>query len=137
MTPLAVFVRTLLKTTAIFLGTAMVFLNPPMEWSAGRSVTAQKSATENAVDGLLAALKDPDTDVRAQAAWALGQMRARRALPALLNAMSDEADVRRSVVRALGEIQDPATVTVLTAALQDPDAKVRRYAARALARFKK
>lgn len=136
MTPLAVFVRTLLKTSAIFLGTAIVFLNPPMEWTAGRAVTAQKSATESAVDGLLGALKDPDRDVRAQAAWALGQMRAKRAVPALISAMTDEADVRRSVVRALGEIQDPATVKVLTDALQDEDGKVRRYAARALAKLK-
>lgn len=137
MTPFAVFVRTLLKTSAIFIGTTFVFLNPPMEWSAGRAVTAQKSPAENAIDGLLGALKDPDSDVRAQAAWALGQMRAKRAVPALLEAMKDELNVRRSVIRAFGEIQDPSTVPILTAALQDGDAKIRKYAARSLAKFQK
>ena len=42
MSPLVVFVRTLLKTSAIFIGTTMVMLHPSLEWQHGRvHVTAR------------------------------------------------------------------------------------------------
>ena len=37
MTPLTVFVRTLMKTSAIFIGATAVILHPSLDWSAGRS----------------------------------------------------------------------------------------------------
>ena len=132
MTAWTVFVRTLLKTSAIFLGSTFVFLHPPLEWSSGR-VTAQKSSVESAVDGLIAALRDADTGVRSQAAAALGRLGSRRSVPALIEAMKDAPEVRRSAAKALGQIGDRAALPVLTAALQDDDPKVRRYAARAIA----
>ena len=49
MTPLAVFIRTFLRTSAIVVGVTTVFLNPPLEWSAGSAATAQKSPVESAV----------------------------------------------------------------------------------------
>ena len=85
MSPLTVFLRTLFKSSAIFLGAGLIFLNPSLDGFAKRNaVTAQKSANEQAVDALTAALKDSDTGVRRQAAFALGQLRSTRALPALI-----------------------------------------------------
>ena len=40
MTPLVVFVRTLMKTSAIFIGVTAVMLHPSLEWSAS-STTQQ------------------------------------------------------------------------------------------------
>ena len=55
MTPLAVFVRTLLKTSALFIGVTVVMLHPSLEWSrasglSSSRVTARQSPTEAAVD---------------------------------------------------------------------------------------
>ena len=79
MTPLEVFVRTLLKTSALFIGVTVVMLHPSLEWSrasgltsSSTRVTAGQSPAEAAVDGLVTALKDTDAGVRRQAAWAIG-----------------------------------------------------------------
>jgi hypothetical protein len=66
MSPLAVFVRTLLKSSAIFIGTATIFLHPGLEWRSATQgiVGARQGASEAAVDGLIAALKDTDAGVR-------------------------------------------------------------------------
>ena len=90
MTPLAVFVRTLMKTSAIFIGAAAVMLHPSLEWRsssaptaaphnvglslAGLGVTAQQAPAEAAIDALVGALKDADAGVRRQAAAALGEI---------------------------------------------------------------
>ncbi len=100
MTPLAVFVRTLLKTSAIFIGVTTVMLHPSFEWSraSGSSssrVTARQNPTEAAVDGLVAALKDTDAGVRRQAAAALGEIGNARAVTGLMDALKD-ADRRRA-----------------------------------------
>src|SRR5262245_58118599 len=96
MSPVTVFVKTLLKSSAIFIGATAIFLNPSLEWksAAGRearglSVTATQSATEAAVDALIGALKDTDAGVRRQAAHALSQLNNRRAVPALAAALKD------------------------------------------------
>jgi HEAT repeat protein len=133
MTPLALFVRTLLRTSAIFLGVTLVFLHPNLEWSARENVTAKQSPVEAAIDGLIGALEDSDAGVRRQAAAALGHVRAPRALPALVAALKDEEPrVRQRAALALGEIGDSRAVQALTEALKDPDPAVRRYAAQAL-----
>ena len=73
MSPVTVFYRTLLRSSAMFLGAAAIFLHPPSEWSsaAGTSsssrLAATQSPTESAVDGLVGALKDSDAGVRRQA----------------------------------------------------------------------
>ena len=71
MTPLTVFFRTLSRTTAIFLGTALVFLHPPLEWGRSQSVTATKGPRQMTIDGLSLALRDPDAGVRRAVARAL------------------------------------------------------------------
>ena len=70
MTPLAVFVRTLMRTSAIFIGVTAVMLHPSLEWRSsgngtqqsasradGLGVTAQQSPTEAAIDALVGALQ--------------------------------------------------------------------------------
>src|SRR4029450_11243686 len=96
MSPVAVFIRTLLKSSAIFIGTAAIFLHPSLECPStaqrevGTAVGAQ-SDTERAVDGLIGLLKDPDAGVRRTAAHALAQMNRRRAAPALAAALHGAA----------------------------------------------
>lgn len=97
-----------------------------------------------AIDALARALADTSSDVRANAAWALGRARAGRALP-LLVAHAGDADprVRAAVVTAAGRLAStrsvdsvrvPATTGVFVRVLrQDPDPRVRRAAAWALA----
>ena len=109
MSPLTVFLKTLAKSSAIFLGVGLIFLNPSLEWSGSRAVTAQKSPAEAAVDALTAALKDSDAGVRKQATFALGQMKTSRAVPALIEALKDEnADVRNAAAGALKSIDPDA-----------------------------
>ena len=141
MSPAAVFVRTLLKSSAIFVGTALIFLHPSLEWrsnarpgASGTLVGAQQSGSEAAVDALIVALKDTDASVRREAARALAQLNSRRAAPALAAAMKDADDsMRATIVGALGEIGDSRALEPLTQALKDSDASVRRSAAAAIA----
>jgi HEAT repeat protein len=134
MSPLAVFVRTLMTSSAIFIGAGTVFLNPSLDWSSSRAVTAQKGVSGQAVDALTAALEDPDAGVRRQAASALGEIRNPRSVPALIAAAGDEnREVRRHAARALGAIGDDRALPALTQALSDADAAVRRAAVTAIA----
>ena len=139
MTPLAVFLRSFLRTSAIFIGASIVFLHPPLEWSASSdgagSARAQKSPIEAAVDGLIVALKDTDEDVRCQAAWALGRTGRTRAVDALIDALKDSPAVRKQAIRALGHLGDARALPALNGALKDEDPRIRRYAARAIARI--
>ena len=133
MSPIAVFFRTLMKTSAIFIGTTLVFLHPPLDWTNGRAVTAGQSGTEAVIDALTGALKDTDAGVRREAAAALGNRSSRRAVPALLAALQDtDVQVRVRVISALGEIGDPAAVEPLIGILRDANVDVRRRAVRAL-----
>jgi HEAT repeat protein len=82
------------------------------------------------LDDLVNQLKDKDLDIRVriQAAEALGQMGDARAVQPLIAAFKDQAsEVRRSALRALESIGEPA-VEPLIAALKDPDSDVRRKA---------
>ena len=136
MSPLTVFLRTLAKSTAIFLGAGVIFLNPTLDLVGSRAVTAQKSPAEAAADVLIGALKDSDAGVRRQAAHSLGQMRSARAVPALIDAMKDEnAEVRAQAMWALAEVEDRRATPAIAAALKDSDPKVRARAASALAEF--
>ena len=119
MTPLAMFVRTLMKTSAVFIGATTVMLHPSLEWRStssgaaaqhgasregdGLGVTAQQAPAEAAIDALVGALKDIDAGVRRQAAAALGEIGNARAVPGLIESLKDaDADVRHraSAVRA-------------------------------------
>ena len=136
MTPLTVFFRTLIKSSAIFVGAGYIMLHPSLDLrSTGRgAVTAQKSPAEAAIDGLVAALKDSDAHVRARAASALGDIGERTAVEPLIALIRDaDVDVRSRAISALGEIGDARAVEPLTAALKDTDSGVRLRAVKALA----
>ena len=111
MTPMAVFIRTLLKTSAIFIGTTVVFLHPPLDWTPSRTVTAQKSPAESAVDALVLALHDSDRHVRRTAAASLARLANPRALPALTSALQDpDAVVRQHASRGVRNIHEALIV---------------------------
>jgi hypothetical protein len=106
MTPLAVFIRTLLRTSAIFIGTTMVFLHPPSEWAGGRTVSAVPAGREMAVDALIAVMNDSDAGVRRQVAASLGTSANPRALPALRMMLHDaEPAVRRAALSSINKIE--------------------------------
>ena len=71
MTPLAVFFKTLSRTSALFIGVALVFLHPPLDWGRSRSVSAGKGPRQATIEGLSYALRDPDAGVRRAVARAL------------------------------------------------------------------
>lgn len=107
MSVTTVFVRTLLRASAIFLGTTLVLVNPTFEWDAVRvAVTAQKSPAKAAVDGLIAVLRDPNVGVRREAALALGRIGDPSALPPLSSALADDsAVVRGAAAQAIADIK--------------------------------
>jgi len=90
------------------------------------------------VPALGRALDDPSARVRGAAAWALGHfpLEARVLVPALRAALADRAaPVRAGAAWSLGEIGPEAgeeSARLLTVALRDPDAGVRRRAGAAL-----
>jgi HEAT repeat protein len=101
--------------------------NPAVRVAAIRDAPGAVSA-----DLLLAALKDPDADVRLVAAQHLGYRGDERNLRALVEALGDpHAGVRREAAEALCLIGAPA-VPLLCEALQSPDPHVRAEAAIAL-----
>jgi hypothetical protein len=76
-------------------------------------------------------------EVRRHAASALGAMRARDAVPALITMLSHETDAvaRAEAAHALGLIGDPSAKDAVRAAAQDPDAFVRDASAIAARRL--
>src|SRR5215510_1908361 len=73
---------------------------------------------EKAVDSLIAALKNPNWQVRYYAAWALGQIGDKRAVEPLITALHDENEtVQDWATSALGEIGDKRAVDPLIEAL--------------------
>jgi hypothetical protein len=76
----------------------------------------------------------PAAEVRARAAWALGQTAGPLAAPALARALGDSAaNVRSQAVTALRNAQGVGSIPAISGALRaDPDARVRRAAARML-----
>ena len=107
MTPMAVFIRTLLKTSAIFIGATLVFLHPPLDWSPARTVTAHQSPADAAVDALVGALHDSDRHVRRTAAASLARLANPRSLRALTHAMTSDRDeaVRLHAARGVANIR--------------------------------
>lgn len=89
-----------------------------------------------ATDALLPLLRDPDIDVRREAARSLGRLGDPAAVPALLEALRDDNSfVRRWAGGALGEIGDARARDALRAAAADPTVLVAQSAARALGRL--
>ena len=71
-------------------------------------------ATE-AIDDLVTKLRDDDIDVCIDAAEALGKLNANRVVPALIESLKNDPDgeLKTVIVKALGEIADPASIPVL------------------------
>lgn len=109
------------------------WLNAPerdRRWWATRTLAAV--GTPEAVEGLIAALKDPDPDVRACAVVGLASLHPAEAVDPLVACLSDSsAYVARLAVDALARIGAPA-VPALIATLQSGDTAARIGAARAL-----
>ena len=91
------------------------------------------SHSEQAVEGLLAALKDSEEQVRLRAAWALGKIGSEQAVDKLLVALQDpDQFLRRMAVEALGQIGSQQAVPALLNTLQERDIFTRRGAVEAL-----
>ena len=96
---------------------------------------SREEATEEIVSALLKALRDEDPLVRTEAAYSLGDARARDALPALLAAVDDRASmVRQAAIDALGLIGDSRATGRLLRAIDDERPDVRFQAVIALGR---
>ncbi|HKA24223.1 MAG TPA: HEAT repeat domain-containing protein [Candidatus Eisenbacteria bacterium] len=96
----------------------------------------QDSTTVEALAGRLRSDQDPP--VRAEAAFALGQIGSRQAYDVLRWACEDEkadVSVRAAVVEALGKLGDPRGIPVVMRALADADPAIRKEAAIALWRL--
>jgi HEAT repeat protein len=88
-----------------------------------------------AVEGLTAALNDPDSEARISAIWALGSSGDATIVPRLQPLYeSPDAGIRKMAVYALGALPGDDQLVTLRTALQDPTADVRWNAAVALAR---
>ncbi len=86
-----------------------------------------------AVGPLLAALRDPDRNVRRNAAGLLARLGATEAVEALAETLADEDwRVRMAAAEALGSLGGDSALTALAVALHDPDAEVRVAVAEAL-----
>lgn len=91
---------------------------------------------QEAVEGLLSALTDPDPDARYGAAHTLGLIGDQRAIPALINALKDkEPAVRFWSADALGRLGAVLAVDALALLRKDPSRSVRDQAAAALRRI--
>jgi HEAT repeat protein len=96
---------------------------------------AQRTAREQVLRALEAALRDDAAGVRSAAAVALADLAADEVLPALLIAVEDDdAHVRQMAINALGEIGDPRATERLRRALSDSRPEVRFQAAMAFPR---
>ncbi len=92
-------------------------------------------ADATAVPQLIDALNN-NADVRWDAAWALGQIADRSAVPHLINVLSDhDPNVRKRAAYSLGEIGDDSAKAPLRQLLEDTDEYVRSAAEWALERL--
>ncbi|MDZ4774164.1 MAG: HEAT repeat domain-containing protein, partial [Planctomycetota bacterium] len=90
----------------------------------------------SATEGLIVALEDDSSGVRAAAAFALGQRADKSAAAALLAHWNDpDAGVRARIVEAASRIDDASLRARILTSLDDPDSNVRALAALAPSRF--
>ena len=86
-----------------------------------------------AVEPLIVALKDPDSEVRGAAIEGLAALKDHRAIEPLIAASQDaDPSIRRIAIYELGQFEDSRTALPLMVALKDPDYRVREEAAKAL-----
>jgi HEAT repeat protein len=89
----------------------------------------------SAIEALSVAVQnDRSSDVKATAAWAIGQLRPEHAPSGLVQGLSSaDRDVRLTAAWALGQIRDSSTASALEKGLQsEGDSEVRRAELRAL-----
>jgi HEAT repeat protein len=81
---------------------------------------------EPTLENFIELLRDPDPDVRRNAAWSLGRHRDPRITAPLITALQDEnVGVRLRAAEALGNLRDEEAVMPLISALADDDPRVR------------
>ena len=94
-------------------GDAVVRVRTISAWALG-SIGAR-----SAVDALAGALSDASSEVRLRAAWAIGSAEPKQAPKALINMLNDpEPRVRQLAAWSLYQIEDPASIPALDAALR-------------------
>jgi HEAT repeat protein len=81
---------------------------------------------------LIAALDDPQVEIRMEAARVLGVRKDRRAVPRLLQAVAEGGQCQAFYVQMLGEIGDPMAFESLQALLEAPEFMLRREVVMAL-----
>lgn len=87
---------------------------------------------ERAVAHLIGALKDADWWVRERAADALANMGDRKAVPALIDMLQTQPESAAIAIKALAQLQDPAAIEPIVAAMKTHDSKVKKEAMHAL-----
>ena len=114
------------------------FMNPADDDYNPLIVEPYISVSPDAIDTLGTRLSDSDTDVRRNAALALGILRGHRALPALQEALEMEPEnaVKVEMIRAIYKIGDPAGGVTLIPLIRDPDKKVHDEAIFTLGRLR-
>jgi HEAT repeat protein len=95
-----------------------------------------ESRSDKAIEPLILALKDSDSNVRKNAVEALGKIGSDKAIEPLILALKDsDYHVRRNVVEALGKIGSDKAIEPLILALKDSNDYVRRNVAEALGKI--
>jgi HEAT repeat protein len=84
-----------------------------------------------AVEPLVSTLRHSDPQMRAGAAWTLGELKDGRSVDGLVGAARDDKDVvRRVAVEALGKIRDPKTIPIITSLAAEDESPAVRSSAR-------
>jgi hypothetical protein len=131
-------IRTITVTillTALFSGVPGLGQTPRERVSAPAEPTQAPSAdvTDRIVTALIAALKDPDREVRRNAVHALTGFDSSRIVEPMIAVLKDEdVELRKRAAIALARHGDERAVPALIGALKDADPAVRAYAAQAL-----
>jgi HEAT repeat protein/beta-lactamase regulating signal transducer with metallopeptidase domain len=98
---------------------------------------ASPAHDERVVKALTGALSDSDAEVRKEAVFALGQLRAAGSARAIAAALQDaEAEVRQQAAFALGQLRNEGSVNALIGALEDKDPEVRQQVVFALGQIR-
>jgi HEAT repeat protein len=117
------------------LGSLVRYFASPMEEEASKAFTALMEAKDRAVPHLLTAVEGNDAVLAEWAAGALGNIRDRRAVAALIKSLDRPGHPKYVIVWALGEIGDEEAIGPLIRQLGDKNREIRKYSARALIKF--
>jgi HEAT repeat protein len=99
-------------------GDAVVGVRSISAWALG------SMGARSAVDALAAALNDANSEIRLRAAWAIGSAEPKQAPKALINMLNDPVPrVRELAAWSLYQIEDPASIPALDAALRRETSK--------------